>query len=218
IIEGNLNSTWYSLDGGLTNISFFGLSGTIDENEWESQTDGGLYLNIYANDTLGNLGYAEVFIMKDSTIPLIKILSPNQYQLFGRDAIAFNVSITSSTIDKRWYSLNGGMKYFFSGLNGTIDQNAWDVVGNGSLLLKFYVNNSAGTMNFDEVTILKDELAPIISILSPTENQIFGSSIFDFSLAITEGNLNSTWYSLDGGLTNYLFVGLSGTIDQIAWD
>ncbi len=217
ITEGNLNTTWYSLDDGLSNYTFVGWSDNIDQIAWDDQPEGPLILRFYANDSLGNFGYSEISIIKETTLPIITILTPGHHQLFGIGTIKFNLSIISSSVDKRWYSLNGGIKYFFSGLNGTIDQNTWDACGNGTVSVRFYVNNSAGTMVYDEVTVYKDELSPIISILSPIENQIFGNSTIDFNLTISDGNLYSTWYSLDEGVTNHTFVNSNGSISHEVW-
>ncbi|KKL04643.1 hypothetical protein LCGC14_2614010, partial [marine sediment metagenome] len=205
IIEDNLNSTWFTLNDGLKN-KFSGTNGTISQEVWDLCENGTVSIKFYANDSVGNSAFDEVIVRKETSFPLITIISPNHYQLYGEELISFDLAITSSSIDYRWYTLNGGSKYFFSGLSEVINQDAWEICGNGSILIKFYANNSAGNIAFENVIVHKDILDPLISILSPIENQIFSNSTFDFSLAIIEGNLNSTWYSLDGGLTNYLFV------------
>lgn len=74
-----LHNTWYSLDGGITNVPFFGTSGTINKDLWESLWDSLDYgdpitITFYANDTLGHLSSNQVEIIKsrpspDSTIP-----------------------------------------------------------------------------------------------------------------------------------------------------
>ena len=217
IIEINLNTTWYTLNDGF-NYEFLGTNGTIDQNTWDLCENGTVSIKFYANDSIGHTTFEEVVVRKDTSSPNITIISPSQYQLCGEDTISYNISITGSTIDKRWYSLNGGLIYFFSGLNGTINNDAWDICGNGSVSIGFYANNSVGNTALEEVIVYKDVLGPNVSIISPTENQIFGGSTFDFHLAIEEGNLDSTWYSLNEGLTNYTFNGIIGTIEQSAWN
>ena len=49
-------------------------------------------------------------------------------------------------------------------------------------------------------------------------NQGFQDIPPDFNISIEELKLNSTWYSLDAGSTTYNFTGLTGTINQSAWD
>jgi len=60
---------------------------------------------------------------------------------------------------------------------------------------------------------------PDITIHSPVSDQIFGIDTPTFNITITdESPLDSTWYTIDGGLTFYTFYGLSGAINQTAWD
>jgi hypothetical protein len=68
--------------------------------------------------------------------------------------------------------------------------------------------------NCESVEVAIDSIAPIITINAPGENQIFGTAALDFSIEILDGNLNSTWYSLDGGTTTNSFSGLTGKIDR----
>ncbi|MHA2122836.1 MAG: hypothetical protein ACW990_16685, partial [Promethearchaeota archaeon] len=66
IIEPNLDKIWYTLDGGLNNITITSLNGTINQTLWNSLPDGLLTIRFYANDTLGYLSYEEVTISKKS--------------------------------------------------------------------------------------------------------------------------------------------------------
>jgi len=61
-----------------------------------------------------------------------------------------------------------------------------------------------------------DNLAPNITINSPTSNQEFESSP-SFNIRIEEKYLDAMWYTLDDGSHNYSFT-QNGTINQIAWD
>lgn len=51
-----------------------------------------------------------------------------------------------------------------------------------------------------------------------TPNIFYSSTAPDFDLNISELNLKTAWYTLDNGLTNISFTGLTGTIDQTEWD
>jgi len=77
IIEDNLASRWYTLNGGLTNITFNNDIGQIDQQiwdeVWESHANGYLItIRFYANDTLNHLGYKDV---------TIKIKKPGLFEL-----------------------------------------------------------------------------------------------------------------------------------------
>ena len=58
--------------------------------------------------------------------------------------------------------------------------------------------------------------APDITINSPTDSEIFGSSAHAYDLSIM-GPYEAIWYTIDGGVTNKTASGLTGTIDQTEW-
>jgi len=60
-----LDTTWYTLDDGITNITFSGLTGTIDQEEWDKQDVGNITIQFYVNDTFGEKAYAEVIVRKE---------------------------------------------------------------------------------------------------------------------------------------------------------
>ena len=60
-----LDTMWYSLDDGLTNITFSSLTGTIDQDEWDKQDLGDITIQFYVNDTYGKEGYASVIVRKE---------------------------------------------------------------------------------------------------------------------------------------------------------
>ena len=63
ITDDHLDSIWYSLDGGLTTFPTT-TSGTIDQSIWAALAEGTITITFYANDTLGNLSFEEVEIVK----------------------------------------------------------------------------------------------------------------------------------------------------------
>jgi len=79
------------------------------------------------------------------------------------------------------------------------------------------VNDSAGNWDFVSVGINRDTIDPSIdSIDSPSSGAWFNSTPPNYSLSITEANLDEIWYTLDGGLNNYTGA-VSGTIHSTAW-
>jgi len=59
--------------------------------------------------------------------------------------------------------------------------------------------------------------APQIIIHSPKINESYGCIAPTFNISIIEPYLDSKWYTIDDGLTNYTFHNLSGSINQSAW-
>jgi len=68
IIEENIVSTWYTLDGGITNISFTELAGYIDLETWLPIDNGPITLRFYVEDIVGNIDYDEIIIYKQRLI------------------------------------------------------------------------------------------------------------------------------------------------------
>ena len=64
IIEENVVSTWYTLDGGTTNISFTELTGYIDLDTWLLLENGPITIRFYVEDIVGNIDFDDVNITK----------------------------------------------------------------------------------------------------------------------------------------------------------
>ena len=86
--EVNLDTIWYTLDGGGTNYTIRGLTGTFNQAAWESLSEGNLIIRFYANDTWGNVGFMDVEVIieiSEDNLPLISF--GNYYVLFTFIAI-----------------------------------------------------------------------------------------------------------------------------------
>ena len=66
--DDNLDTMWYTIDNGVTNISFT-INGTIDPDKWLYHNNGNVTLIFYANDTVGNIGTAQIIIIKEALYP-----------------------------------------------------------------------------------------------------------------------------------------------------
>jgi len=219
ITESNLDSCWYTLDGGLTNITINSLTGTIVQSEWDKYGYGTVTIQFYAKDEGGNKGFAEVSFMKDINLPLITINSPELNDIVGFQALLFDIVVVEPNIDAMWYTLDYGVtKIYFDDFSGNIDQSEWNKHGNGSVVIQFFVKDKGGNEAFSEVLINKDIYAPIITIETPE----IGDQILDyapiFSITIQEPNLANFWYSLNNGNTNITLIELIGIIDLDEWD
>ncbi|MBY8991844.1 MAG: hypothetical protein KGD58_13950 [Candidatus Lokiarchaeota archaeon] len=220
IIEDNLNQTWYTLDNGTTNYIFSGLSGLINQTEWDNFGNGNVTIGFYANDTLGNLGFKEVTVRKNIDAPIITIISPDENDLFGVEAPNFTIYKSGLVLNTTWYTLDGGLtNYTFYGLNGTINQTAWDLFDFENVILIFYINDSLGKIGFDEVTIRKDPDPPEITIdfISPDKNDEYCSEAPEFRVYVNEPNLQRIWYRV--GITEILILSNTDiTLNGSIWD
>ena len=220
--DPTLDTLWYSLSLGNASYSRIIMgNGTINASDWLSLEDGNVTLRFYGNDSEGNVQFTEMNVIKDALLPNITILSPNNTAIYGSQPPGFEVILEGTDISKTWYSLFNGTQWSanitFSGLTDQINQSVWDDVGNGTVTIRFYINDSVNNIIFDEVLLLKDIIEPNITIIGSLANETFGSQPPQFNLSIFEGNLDAIWYTLDGGLTNYS-CSTSGQINLTLWE
>ncbi|MFX1241295.1 MAG: hypothetical protein ACFFA7_08620 [Promethearchaeota archaeon] len=83
---------------------------------------------------------------------------------------------------------------------------------------EYYNGKEYFTVRFNDFTYQIDDSDPIINILSPQDNQIFGRIAPFYNISIIEPNLDKIWYTLDGGLNNVTITNMSGKINQILWN
>jgi ABC-type transport system substrate-binding protein len=140
-----LDSSWYTIDNGITNITFTGTTGTIDQIEWDKKGDGTVTIVFYAIDVLGKIGYSEVLVIKDTTPPAITINSPEAGDKFGTDPPVYNIDVNEANLDTIWYTLdNGTTNITISELNGVIDDDEWNAQPDGYVTIRFYANDAMG--------------------------------------------------------------------------
>ena len=213
-----VNYTWYTLNNSIE--TYFMTNGTISPSLWSTCGNGTISIKFYANDSLGNQGFSEVIVRKEISAPTIIIKSPSNYELFGIIAPNINVEIWDDNgVVDMWYTLNNGIETHFT-TNGTINQTRWDEWGNGTVSIKFYANNTLGNGGFSEIIVRKDVIGPVITINNPDDYDLFGHlPIPAYDVAINEPNgIESKWYTLNGGTTNTTFSSLTGVINQSRWD
>lgn len=219
VIEPDFDSMWYTLDDGINNVTATGFTGDISQTEWNKQSSGIVTIKFCANDTLGNKGYAEITIEKDVTDPTIQVNNPSDDDIFGDNVLSYDVSITEPNLDSMWYTLdNGATNIPIFSFTGTIDQIEWDKRGSGTVPIRFYANDTVGNIAYTEVLVTKDLIDPVVIIIFPIENDIFGADAPTYEISVTELNLDTMWYTLDNGLTNIPFSSLTGIISETEWD
>jgi len=147
----------------------------------------------------------------------IQINSPLASDAFSTSAPNYNISTDGIFLDNTWYTLNDGTEYPVASNAGTINQAAWDALPEGTVSLKFYVEDDIGQEKYQEVTILKDSLDPTIAIANPIADQSFASTAPLFIVGIHDTNLDKMWYTLGSNTTKHFFT-TNGSIVQSAWD
>ena len=225
IIESNLHSLWYRLNNGTfitTKVSIDTFYGSIDQYIWDQVGNGTILIQFFANDTTGNIGYTEIVVRKEVSPPIITINFPSLNDLFGSNVPSYNITIIEESLDSIWFRLNNGIivteMKIIETLYGSIDQYIWDQVGNGTVLIQFYANDTLGNIGYFELVIRKDIMAPIITIISPLSNEVFGAFSPSYEIIIEEGNLVAIWYTVDNGSLNLVINNFNGILNQTLWD
>ncbi len=211
IVAGSYDNKIYLFSKNSSTPLFNSITGAAVESV-DISSDG-TYFVAAGNDN-------NAYLFEIAVIPHIAINLPTLNHIYGLNSPEFNITTYNlSRINTTWYTIDGGAtNYTFSGLTGFINQTAWDKIEDGVLTIRFYANDSLGLIGFKDLQIFKDSINPVITIHSPLENKGFGNVAPFFNISIIEEHLESTWYTIDGGLTNFTFTGLTGFINQTAWD
>ncbi|MHA2185639.1 MAG: Loki-CTERM sorting domain-containing protein [Promethearchaeota archaeon] len=155
ISDPDLNETWYSLDSGTTNIPFTGLIGAIDQTEWDKLGNGTATITFYANDSVNNIGQAEITVRKDIIAPSITIIDPSSTEEFEFTPI-YEISIIEPNLDEIWYTVDGGVhNYTITETLGTINLVAWNGAPSGPMTIRFYARDLAGNIGTSFVIVVK---------------------------------------------------------------
>jgi len=214
--NNGIDQMWYTLDNGVTNTTFT-TNGAINQDLWDSLSNGTVIISFYVKDSIGNMGNNSIMLRVDKIGPFVKINSPLSNELFESTSPVFNVETSDANLNKMWYTINGEPKKYFFLINGSIDLTAWSALPDGIVTIQFYANDTLKNIGFAEITIRKDVDAPVITIINPQNNNVIGATTPNFEISIEELNLDMTWYSLNGG-NNVTFTGFMGTINQALWD
>ncbi len=171
ILDVNLHMAWYTFDSDTRKYFFSVINGMniipLNQTAWEALTEGDIIINFYVNDTTGNTNNLTVTINKDLPPdgdldpPSIVLNYPLAGTVFGVDAPTFNLTIYDLSLNMSWFTIGtDATKHYFSVINGTnlipLSQVVWEALAEGDIVLRFYVNDTAGNINSLTVTINKD--------------------------------------------------------------
>jgi hypothetical protein len=132
--------------------------------------------NMFYGNFSENMPDNDEYSLFNSAPPDFSINSPINYTLYGTIAPDYNITITSGG-NHSWYkfietgessdpiALNGIAD---EEVTGTFDQSLWNNIANGTVTIRFYVNNSLGEIGQEDAIVRIDIIDPTINIISPT--------------------------------------------------
>jgi len=185
-------------------IAFGCDSNTITENIIEDNPRNGISLwDSYFNEFSGN-------IVRNNTLIGIDVDNLASDNLFYENYFIGNgVHATDAGINNDWNSaLIGNYWDDYAGVDANDD-------GIGDT--PYIIPGTAGSQDNIPIWEDGDDIAPVITIISPLLDSIFGLDAPNYSITIDELNLDTFWYTLEAGGTIYTITSLTGTFDQTAW-
>ncbi|MFX0132705.1 MAG: kelch repeat-containing protein [Candidatus Hodarchaeota archaeon] len=230
-----IDARWYMLINGTDNTDYtnnFTWNDEVDQFVWDYMDNGTVIIRIFANDSFGNIGMAEVTVRKDIELPNIIITNPALNEIFGNNTINFTILVSGRNLDTIWYMLINGTNsndytnnetYSDSAIAGiyedSINYNLWNQFENGTLIIRFFLNKTNGVLTFDDVLVRKDTIAPKITIIKPIVNQSVYSWPPEFIIIVADPNRHTMWYRLFNGTyytENRTFIS-NTKINEVDW-
>lgn len=160
-----LNSSIFRLDYSLDNQANVSIAGNTT---LVLPKDGPHSIKVHGTTFFRDFAQSETknFIV-DTKIPEIVIHSPNQGDTAGDKPPYFMVSIIEANIVSKWYTIDDGDNNFeLLSLFGLIDKDAWLATPLGPVTIRIYVEDVAGNIVSEHVTINKTLEMPISLIFN----------------------------------------------------
>ncbi|MFX1410219.1 MAG: NosD domain-containing protein, partial [Promethearchaeota archaeon] len=217
----SIDQVWYELTDGITTTNVREWTDTIHIDDWDAMTNGTVTIIFYANDTLGNVATANVSVYKDIIPPVITINSPDPYEVYGASQPECDVLFEDiHGVDASWYQLTDGTFTTNSRIwTGSIDINDWNLMGNGTVIIIFYANDTLGNVGTANVSVYKDIIAPVITITEPLPYEVFGVNPPTCIVSFDDINgISEMWYQLTDGITTTSVREWTDTIHIDDWN
>ncbi len=201
IFKNNVDDNTYGIW-----IAQYCLDNTLDENEIENNYDGivirqGSNNTKITNNLIDNNNYGinieDITNLCNSTICL-------------QNTLINPINAKDNGTNTQWD--NGVIGNYWSDYTGK-DLND-DGIGDTPYVIDTYRNIRDNFPIFSD----GDDIPPQITINSPTENTTFGIMAPEFSIDISDPNLDKSWYTINNGETTFNFTNSTIRIDQVEWE
>ncbi|MCK4285910.1 MAG: hypothetical protein KAX18_06895, partial [Candidatus Lokiarchaeota archaeon] len=158
------DKVWYRINNDLIYITD-NLTQYIELFIWDSLPQGEFKVELYANDTNGNINnFNTLYLSKDTIGPNITIIRPIEFQKFNRNAPLFELEIADENgVGFRWYTIGlDETPRQFTDLTGVIDQNLWEQIWDnltqGAIItIKFYATDTLGNEKSLEINLIVEK-------------------------------------------------------------
>jgi len=199
----SLNVTWLEYNGTNTTLSgnaTFTALGNASSN-----------VIVWANDSVGNVGYARTFFSTDTQAPTVSLSTPGAGTDTSNSTLNFsfiatdnlntllqcNLTINGTIVNSTAVARNGTTTSFYhtiSNLSQALQQ--WNVT----------CRDNASVTTASACTFTYDATYPTYTIYSPQNTTYSTGTNLQLNFTSSDTNLNATYYSIDN-LTNYTLSG-----------
>jgi len=206
--DDHLKSCSYSLDGS-NFIVFSSAKNGVNIITGISSISGSNTWTVQCKDVTGNAASKSVTFTvniptPDTTAPIVKILTPTNGGVYTTNQTSMTATVNEDTaLDSCWYNL-GGQNISYVCNNGTNVVNSI-MSHQGTNYWEFYAKDIFGNVGSDRISFVvknpADTTSPVVNLIDPTDGATYPSQRTSLSFKVTDENLKSCSYSLDG--TNF---------------
>ncbi|MFT4049164.1 MAG: hypothetical protein QM648_04915 [Solirubrobacterales bacterium] len=139
-------------------------------------------ITVVCTDAFGNVGYDSVSVTRDTTAPVVTILSPPDGLLTNQSSVVLNYTVTEP----------------YGTPTCTIADGATINLDEGENTILVECTDSAGNVGSDSVTVTRDSIAPDVSITAPADNSVTSGSTTTLHFTATDAGSDFTCDRTDG--------------------
>ncbi len=189
----------------VTNIFDGYLNGSLWKFDFSTTVTGSYVFRIEAKDMAGNIGATNLTLEVNSSIPIVRILDPEENIYIHTNSSAVSVKISGRTFDGNritnlsiWVS-NSETQVFSNVLNPnstnfTIITNLTLPVGENTLYTRA-ISESGSSSEIKKTTFVIDNIKPIVLFYNITNNQEFTTNPIYFSIITIDSNFTDGVYT-----------------------
>ena len=197
--NNGISTCWYTNDSAKSNYSLTGCA-NITGVTWLTGINN---ITVYVNDTVGNTNSSFVSFFVDTTNPQISITYPTNRTNSTNNLLNVNYTFSDNRgITNCWYSNDSYSKNTSLGTSCT---NITGITWTENIMhnVTVWVNDSAGNLNWSEVSFGIDTIFPNLAITYPTNNTNTSNTQLNVNYTVSDIHLASCWYTNDSGISNY---------------
>ncbi len=186
----NIPLNWIASDINLDKV-FFNLDNTqnqtITTNVTFNATEGSHILNIFANDSAGNINSSSISFNVDLTLPEIFISDPKNNSKINKTSVDVNYTVKDSSLESctlEWKNQT------LQTTNISTCQNLTLNMIDGIHTIKINANDTAGNQNSSSIILSIDTTIPILKSISPLNNSFLSSSNITINYTLQDNEID----------------------------